>query len=127
MARPASKQPTEVELEILKLLWRTGASELRAICDGLGRPVATTTVATMLKIMLEKNLVKREKGPKGYLWSARVSESSTTRGMLRHLIDRAFDGSADRLVARLLEDKGLSTDEVSEIRRLLDAHDGGER
>src|SRR4051812_1656871 len=61
MARPPSVQPTEGELEILKVLWEAGPSGLRQVCAGLRahRPVATTTVATMLKVMQEKGLVER--------------------------------------------------------------------
>ena len=67
MARPPSAQPTEGELEILKVLWEQGPSGLSAVCAGLrkGRPVATTTVATMLKLMQEKGLVDRGEAPAG--------------------------------------------------------------
>ena len=125
MARPPSSQPTDGELEILNVLWDAGKATLGQICNQLrkSRPVATTTVATMLKVMLDKNLVRRAKGPRVYLWSARVTRKATTSGMLRKLIDRAFDGSARRLVAHLLEDGKLSPRDQKEIRRLLDQSD----
>lgn len=127
MARPANTQPTDGELEILKLLWSTGPSELGQVCAGLRRQrqVATTTVATMLKVMLDKGLVQRNRGQRGYLWSAKVSQQATNRGMLRKLLDRAFDGSARGLVAHLLDDCQLSPQECDEIRRMLDAHSTG--
>ena len=61
MARPASLHPTDVELEILHVLWADGPSALSTVCDRLReqREVATTTVATMLRVMLDKGLVKR--------------------------------------------------------------------
>ncbi len=72
MSRPANDQPTDGELEILKLLWELGPAELKQIHAGLQaqRKVANTTVATMLTVMLAKGLVKRKSGPRGYLWSA---------------------------------------------------------
>jgi predicted transcriptional regulator len=129
MARPPSAHPTDAELEILKVLWDAGPSELGAIVSSLnrGRPVATTTVATTLKVMVQKGWVERAEGPRGYRWSARVSREQTTSGLLRRLVDRAFDGSAGRLVARLIEDRALSARDREEIRRLLEAPEGESR
>jgi predicted transcriptional regulator len=129
MARPASPQPTDAELAILRLLWAHGPSELGAVCAALRRerPVATTTVATMLKVMLDKGLVRRADGPRGYLWSAKVSRKSAATGMLRRLLDRLFEGSAGRLVAHLLETGKLSDEDREEIRRLLEQADEGRK
>jgi predicted transcriptional regulator len=126
MARPPSAHPTDAELEILKVLWDAGPSELGAIVSALnrGRAVATTTVATTLKVMVQKGWVDRAEGPRGYRWSARVSREQTTSGLLRRLVDRAFDGSAGRLVARLIEDRSLSARDREEIRRLLEVGEG---
>jgi predicted transcriptional regulator len=126
MARPPSAHPTDAELEILKVLWDAGPSELGAIVSALnrGRAVATTTVATTLKVMVQKGWVDRADGPRGYRWSARVSREQTTSGLLRRLVDRAFDGSAGRLVARLIEDRALSARDREEIRRLLEGGKG---
>ena len=123
MARPASKQPTDGELELLKILWEAGPSELGTVVATLrqARSVATTTVATMLKVMLEKRLVTRKSGRRGYLWTAKVTEKATAHGLLSKLLDRAFDGSAHRLVAHLVEDGKLSEQDRAAIRRLLEA------
>jgi BlaI family transcriptional regulator, penicillinase repressor len=125
MARPPSAHPTDAELEILKVLWEAGPSELGGIVSALNREraVATTTVATTLKVMVQKGWVERAQGPRGYRWSARVSREQTTSGLLRRLVDRAFDGSAGRLVARLIEDRALSQRDREEIRRLLEARE----
>ena len=121
MARPASNQPTDGELELLKVLWEHGPAELGAICAELRRqrPVATTTVATMLKVMLEKQLVKRTASKRRYLWSARVSREHATRGLVKQLIDRAFDGSAQSLVAHLVEGQKMSEDDRRQILSML--------
>src|ERR1700730_5936027 len=106
MARPPSKQPTDGELEILKVLWETGPAGLGQVHAALEerREVATTTVATMLKMMLAKELVHREDGPKGSLWSARVSRKAALSGLIGKLVTHVFDGSARRLVAHLIEE-----------------------
>src|SRR5687768_8772494 len=110
MARPASRQPTDGELEILKLLWDAGPSELGRVTAALNqdRKVATTTVATMLKVMLDKGLVERKHGARGYRWAAKVSRQAAESGLTHKLIDRLFEGSARRLVAHLIEDGKLS-------------------
>ena len=96
MARRASLQPTDGELEILKVLWAIGPAGLGQVHESLQerRAVAVTTVATMLKMMLEKELVRREDGPRGYLWSARVSNQAAASGLIGKLLQHVFDGSA---------------------------------
>ena len=125
MARPASRHPTDAELEILNVLWESGPTELGQVRTRLRRDLATTTVATVLKVMLEKGLVRREQGPRGYLWSAKVGRKATAKGMLRKLLDGAFDGSARRMVAHLIEDGKLTDGDMDEIRRMLDENRGG--
>jgi BlaI family transcriptional regulator, penicillinase repressor len=121
MARPASNQPTDGELELLKVLWQHGPAELGVICAELRRqrPVATTTVATMLKVMLDKQLVKRTPSKRRYLWSAKVSREHATRGLVKQLIDRAFDGSAQSLVAHLVEGQKLSDEDRRQILSMV--------
>jgi predicted transcriptional regulator len=73
----------------------------------------------MLKVMLNKNLVRRARVPRGSLWSARLSRKSTASGMLSGLVDRLFNGSAQTLVAHLIEDGRLTAAQRREILRLL--------
>ena len=89
---------------------------------GRERDVATTTVATMLGVMLDKGLVRRKKATRGYRWSAAVSREAAAKGMVGKLVDLVFDGSASRLVAHLVEDGKLSDNELAELRTLIDAN-----
>ena len=102
------------------MLWDHGPASLGHICTSLRqqRDVATTTVATMLKVMLEKSLVKRDDGPRGYLWTATVTRRAATSGLVGKLVERVFDGSAHRLVAHLVESGQLTRDELEELRKL---------
>jgi BlaI family transcriptional regulator, penicillinase repressor len=122
MARPPSSNPTDGELELLQILWQAGPCGLGQICTALRqrRAIATTTVATMLKIMLDKGLVRRKRTQQGYLWSAKTTRQTATTGMVRKLVDSVFDGSAQRLVAHLLESDQLSQRDRKELRRLID-------
>lgn len=128
MARPKNPQPTDGELEILRILWETGPRELGPICDRLRekRPVAKTTVATVLRVMLDKGLVRRSEGPRGSLWSPGTSRGEAARGLVKRLLDHVFDGSAGLLVSHLLQDRKLPDKERKEILRLLDEARGRE-
>ena len=124
MARPASQHPTDGELEILRVLWERGSATLGEVCEALRRErqVATTTVATMLGVMLEKGLVRRKKAARGHQWSAAVTHAAAAKGMVGKLVDGVFDGSASRLVTHLVEGGKLSDDELAELRTLIDSH-----
>ena len=121
MARPASKQPTDGELDILKILWEIGPTGLGKVHAALQeqRPVALTTVATMLKMMLGKDLVIREEGARGQLWSAKVSRKAAASGLVGKLVQHIFDGSAHRLVAHLIQDGQLDDRDRKELLELL--------
>ncbi len=121
MARPPSRQPTDGELEILKVLWEAGPAGLGQVHAVLQerRGVAITTVATMLKMMLAKELVQRDDGPRGYLWTARVSRKAAVSGLLGKLVHHVFDGSARRLVAHLIQEGDLDDRDRHEILDLL--------
>jgi BlaI family transcriptional regulator, penicillinase repressor len=123
MARPASEQPTDGELEILGVLWETGPAELRIVYTALcvRRKVATTKVATMLGVMLDKGLVRRTNGARGYSWSAAVSRDEAASGLVGKLVDRLFDGSASRLVAHLVAGGQLTAAQRRELQQLLTA------
>lgn len=85
----------------------------------LQRSVATTTVATMLKVMREKKLVQRKQGTHTYLWSAKTTQKSAASGMVRKLVNAVFDGSAQRLVAHLVESGQLNDEEREAVRRMM--------
>jgi predicted transcriptional regulator len=129
MARPASQHPTDGELEILRVLWDRGPASLSELCEALRRQrdVATTTVATMLRVMLDKGLVRRKPAARGHQWSAAVTQSAAARSMVGKLVDGVFDGSASRLVTHLVEGGQLTTKELNELRELIDANSKSSR
>ena len=121
MARPASKHPTELELEILKVLWHHGPLAGQAVRDGLApqRDLAYTSVMTILGIMLEKGYVARKKSGASFLYRARIGEQATARGMLRDLVSRVYDGSVEAVLVSLLESADLDGEEIQRLRQLL--------
>lgn len=121
MARPVSKHPTELELEILKVLWQAGPSAVREVREALRprRPLAYTSVMTMMNIMVDKGYLARQKDGGRYVYRPLVSRKATLGGMLRDLVERVFNGSAKAVVANLLEEGQLELQEIDELRTLL--------
>jgi len=122
MTRPASRYPTELELEILKILWRDGPSPVRQVREALAdfRDLAYTSVMTIMNIMAKKGYLKRTRTGRSYTYAPRVTEGKITRGMLGDIVDRAFDGSALAVMLNLLETSDLDEAELEELRRLID-------
>lgn len=121
MARPPSPSPTERELEILQVLWEAGEASLSEVREVLsrGRPVAATTVASMLKIMSDKGQVERTPDRR---WRAVVTRDTAGKGLLDRLLNVVFDGSAQRLVAHVVESHPMTRQEVDQLRKLLEDH-----
>ena len=121
MPRPASKHPTELELAILKILWRDGPLPVRDARDALAadRDLAYTSVMTVMNIMVEKGYLRRRKQGARYVYRPVVGQEATSRRMLGDLVDRVFDGSASAAMVNLLDAADLDADELREIRALL--------
>lgn len=120
-------RPTGAELEILQVLWDRGPSTVREVQDNLSRarPTGYTTVLKLLQIMKEKGLVVRDEGNRTHVYQARLREEETQRQLVGDLLDRAFGGSAQKLVMRALSSKEVSPEELAEIRDLLRRMEGG--
>lgn len=123
MARAASQQPTEVELQILRILWTHGPSIARQIHDSLQQFKQTTysTTVKMLSVMLEKGLLKRDDDVRPQVYRAAAPQQRTQKRMLGELIDKVYDGSAAKLMLHALSSEKTTGEELAEIRRLLDS------
>jgi len=128
MARPSSRHPTELELEILKILWRQGPLPVRQVREALApsRDPAYTSVMTIMNIMVEKGYLARRKEGPSFVYRPRISEKKTTGGMLRDMVNRVFDGSAVAVVVNLLETADVNEGELKELRGVLDRMSTGD-
>lgn len=115
-------QPTEVELQILNVLWEQGASTVRQVHDVLQLEKETNyaTTVKMLVVMLEKNLVTRDQSIRPQVYKAAVSQKSTQKRVLKNVVEKMFSGSASSLVLQALSSGKTSQDELEEIRDLVD-------
>jgi BlaI family transcriptional regulator, penicillinase repressor len=119
----AMPRPTDAELAILRVLWERGPSTVRQVHDVLARErqAAYTTALKLLQIMAEKGLVRRDETERTHIYYARLTQEQTQRQLVRDLLDRAFGGSASKLVMQALAARRASPEELGEIRRLIDA------
>ena len=120
------KEPTSGELEILQVLWTRGPSTVREVHEALssGRPTAYTTTLKLLQIMAEKGLVTRDEKQRAHIYKPRLARERTQSQVVRNLVDRVFEGSAARLVMHALSSTRASSEELAEIRRLIDEMEG---
>lgn len=128
MARSASTQPTDVELQILRILWSSGGATARDVHNRLAeveeRDTTYSTTVKMLSVMLDKGLVKRDESVSPQVYQAATSQKVTQRKMLGNLIDKVYDGSALSLVLHALGSRKASPQELAEVRRMLDELEG---
>ena len=122
-------RPTDAELAILKVLWRRGPSTVREVFETLGESKTTgyTTVLKTMQIMSEKGLVVRDESERAHRYEPAAPEDETQRRLVGDLLRRAFDGSAKKLVMQALSAERASSEELEEIRRLLDELEGRTR
>ena len=116
-------RPTKLELTILGVLWEAGPRSVREIQTLLNasRPTGYTTVLKMLQIMTEKGLVRRDDSDRTHIYESRLTEEQTQRQLVRDLVDRAFGGSASKLVLQALSGRRATPEELGEIRRLIES------
>jgi predicted transcriptional regulator len=118
-------KPTDKELEILQVLWQKSQASVRevheALYSGVEPEPSYTTTLKQLQIMFEKkNLVGRKKEGKSHIYFARHQAEDTRKGLVNNLVEKAFGGSASRLVMEALGSKQTSKEDLAEIRKYLD-------
>jgi len=127
MARRKNRTLTELELEIMRIVWATEKATVGDLSEALedaGRPLALPSIRTMLGILQKKGYVKRRRGGRGYSYRASVPAGQAKKRILKDLIDRAFDGSASNLVAALVSEGMVDADDLAKARRLIRDEEG---
>jgi predicted transcriptional regulator len=115
-------RPTDAELAILRVLWRRGPSTVRQVHDVLSAEKSTgyTTVLKFMQIMTEKGLLIRDQSGRSHVYRPQVPAEKTQQQLVGDLLERAFEGSAQRLVMQALSSKRVTPEELARIRALLD-------
>lgn len=126
MPRYPSSRPTDVELQILGVLWQRGPSTVRQVHEVLAaqRETGYSTTLKMIQVMREKGLVVRDESVRPQLYRAAESRRETQLQMLDDLSQKAFGGSAKKLVMRMLSAQRVSAEELAEMQRLIEQAKG---
>ena len=116
---------TEVELEIMHVVWGLGTATVKQVHDVLSarRPVAYTTVMTMLGLLAKKGHLKREESGKAFVYRPAHTKGRVVSRMLDDFVLRVFHGSARPLVLALLKDRKISKRDLEEIARLAEGNE----
>jgi predicted transcriptional regulator len=119
--KPKNNVPTGQELAIMKILWQRGRSTVREVYEELRkeRTLAYTTVLTMMGILEHKGYVKKTAGERAYIYTPARPQQQVVGGLVNDFVNRVFDGSAQPLLVHLIESRGLSAEELDELRKLL--------
>lgn len=123
MSRPRAKELTERELEIMHVFWRHGELTAAAIRDHLaagGRDLAYTTVATLIRILSEKDFLAQTNDQRPFLYKPLRSFEEVSQRIVGDVVDRVFLGSRTQLLLQLMEEDELSDAERSILERLLE-------
>lgn len=120
MANEQNK-PTKAELEILSILWEKETATVREVFEIIsqGKPTTYTTVLKTMQIMFEKGLVERDDSNRAHIFSAKQPAEQTQKNLVTDLLEKAFRGSALKLVQHVLESKPATAEELAEIRQLI--------
>ena len=121
MPRKPSTTPTDVEIAILRVLWRCGPSSVREVHRELQltRDTGYSTTLKMMQVMHGKGLLVRDESERPQRYRPAVSEEKTQLKLIDNLVQKAFGGAASRMLLRALSAKRVPPEELNEIKRLI--------
>jgi predicted transcriptional regulator len=112
--------PTARELDVLSILWRNGSGTVSEVRDQLADELSYTTVLWVLQTLEQKGYVTHSKEGRAYRYHPVLEPEETGRSALARLLDKVFHGSAEFLLAQLVQERSLEPDELERMRALLD-------
>ncbi|MGD0296438.1 MAG: BlaI/MecI/CopY family transcriptional regulator [Bryobacteraceae bacterium] len=125
MARNKSLHLTDAELRLMEVLWDKGTATVSEVMEGLPSNVALaySTVITTLRILENKGYVKHAKDGRAFVYQAIVGREEARHSAVTHLVRRFFEGSPERLMLSLIEDKKVDRKELARLRKLIEKED----
>lgn len=111
----------ELQLAIMQVLWDKGEATVAEVRDALEprRPLAYTTVGTMLAKMEEQDRVAHRSGGRVNVYRPKLRREQVARSMVTDLADRLFDGDVTQLVCQLLEGRNVTREDLGELKKLI--------
>jgi BlaI family penicillinase repressor len=110
------------ELELARIVWRLGEATVRQVLEALPRErgLDFATVQTYLRRLEAKGYLRVRQRGRTNVYSSRVEPDRVVGEVVRDFLDRVFDGQALPLVEQLINDRGLSDEEIERLQRTLD-------
>ncbi len=127
MARPKARELTERELEVMHVFWDRGEStavDVREALAGEGRDLAYTTVATLVRILLDKGFLTQTGDERPFKFTPARTYEEVSRSLLGDLVQKVFGGSRARLLMQLFEEEKLTPAERKGLKALLETTKG---
>jgi predicted transcriptional regulator len=126
VARPKAKQLTDRELEVMHVVWTRGPSTVAEVRDALaeqGRDLAYTTVATLVRILTEKQFLEQTGEQRPFVFRPLRTFEEVSGSMVGDLVKQLFHGSREQLLLRLFDQKQLTEEERSLLQDILRERD----
>ena len=124
MVRPKAKELTERELEVMQVFWDRGESTASDVRDSMaeqGRDLAYTTVATLVRILLEKDFLTQTATERPFRFVPARTYEEVSGSMLGDMVQKVFAGSRMNLLMRLFEQKKLTSAEQTRLEEILNS------
>jgi predicted transcriptional regulator len=120
-AKQTEKLLTEVELELMTILWRLGAGSVAEVIEQLpkDRDLAYTSVSTILRILEQKEVLRTRKEGRGHIYIPALKKADYEAKTVKHVVDRVFDGTPVALVRQLLASGDVGEKEIAELKKLI--------
>jgi len=124
---PDPPMPTAAEVDILAALWRLGPATVREVHDALSKDCGYNTTLTQMRLMTDKGLLIRTERFGAHVYESGVPQDQMQRRIAGDLLKRVFGGSAKGLIIGALGAQPTSSEELADIRQMIDALDKKKR
>ena len=115
--------PTDLELELLKVIWERGEATVREVFQDVlkQRKIAYTTVLTIMGVLERKGHLTKRAGERAYVYAPAVPQDEMVKNMVDEFVGRLFNGSAQPLLVHLVGDRRIQPQELAEVEKLVKA------
>ena len=112
---------TQAELRLMKVLWARGESSVADLVTACAddAPLAYTSVLTTVRILEQKGYVTHRQEGRAFLYKASMAEDEASRSEVRHMLQRFFGNSRERLLLSLLGDEDITADELRSLKEKI--------
>lgn len=114
---------TEAELRIMNVLWQRGSGSVQQVLDDLppALDLAYNSVLTTIRVLEKKGYLEHKKDGRAHIYVPLIQRTDATRNEISNLVSRFFKNSHEQLVLNILEERGLGTKELNQLKEMLAA------